>query len=225
MITPQELAGPMAALVAGVVTSLHCAGMCGPLACAACTNGGSPAGPWPAMAYHGTRLAGYTLVGLAAGAIGKPVADVLLGGSTRGMTLLFALFFLAVVVGLDKRLRLPQFTNWFSQSFAKTQKLGPCGRAGTLGAMTPLLPCAPLYLVVGAAALSGSGLSGAGLMLMFGAGTVPLLFLLQNRLAALGNKWTPQRMDFLRRGLALVSVLLLVARSTYTASSGCPMCP
>jgi sulfite exporter TauE/SafE len=175
--------------------------------------------------YHGTRLAGYTVVGLAAGAIGKPVADILLGGSTRGMTLLFALFFLAVVVGLDKRLRLPQFTGWFSRTFARTQTLGPCGRAGTLGAMTPLLPCAPLYLVVGAAALSGSWLSGAGLMLMFGAGTVPLLFLLQNRLAALGSKWTPQRMDFLRRGLALVSVLLLVVRSTYTASSGCPMCP
>ncbi|MEX1118164.1 MAG: sulfite exporter TauE/SafE family protein [Terrimicrobiaceae bacterium] len=225
MISPQELAGPAAALVAGLVTSLHCVGMCGPLACAACSNSGEPAAQWPAVMYHSTRLLGYTAVGFAAGAIGKPVADVLLGGSTRGMTLLFALFFLAVAVGLDKRLRVPQFTTWFSRAFAKTQKLGPCGRAGTLGALTPLLPCAPLYLVVGAAALSGSGLSGAALMVMFGAGTVPLLFLVQNRLTALGGKWSPQRMDLLRRGLAMASVILLVVRSTYTASTGCPMCP
>ncbi len=224
MITPQDLAGPTAALVAGVITSLHCAGMCGPLACAACASSGRSSGQWPAIAYHTTRLFAYGLVGWAAGAVGKPVSDVLLGGSTRGMTLLFALFFLAVAVGLDKRLRVPQFTGWFSKAFAKTQKLGPCGRAGTLGALTPLLPCAPLYLVVGAAALSGSGVSGAGLMLMFGAGTVPLLFLLQNRLAALGGKWSPQRMDLLRRGLAIASVILLVVRSTYTASTGCPMC-
>ncbi len=224
MINPQELAGPMAALVAGLVTSLHCAGMCGPLACAACTHPGRQVGQWPAIVYHCTRLVGYAIVGWAAGVVGKPLADVLVGGSTRGMTLLFALFFLAVAAGLDKRLRLPQFTAWFSRAFAKTQKLGPCARAGTLGALTPLLPCAPLYLVVGAAALSGSGPSGAGLMVMFGAGTVPLLFLVQNRLTALGGKWSPQRMEILRRGLAFASVILLVIRSTYTASTGCPMC-
>ena len=36
MMEMPEITGPMAALMAGLVTSLHCAGMCGPLACAAC---------------------------------------------------------------------------------------------------------------------------------------------------------------------------------------------
>src|SRR5690606_13450757 len=57
---------PAAALVAGLVTSLHCAGMCGPLAClVAPTRGAAAAGsaPTASVVYHVSRLAGYTLLG------------------------------------------------------------------------------------------------------------------------------------------------------------------
>jgi sulfite exporter TauE/SafE len=78
--------------------------------------------------------------------------------------------------------------------------------------------------MVAAAGFSGSALQGGVVMLAFGAGTVPLLFLIQNRLAWLQARWSPQRMDYLRRGLALASVVLLLVRGTFTASTGCPMC-
>ena len=38
------ITGPGTALIAGLVTSLHCAGMCGPLACALMPAGGRPIG-------------------------------------------------------------------------------------------------------------------------------------------------------------------------------------
>ena len=227
MISGAELTGPVAALVAGLVTSLHCVGMCGPLACAACTdgkNGCAKQNNISAIWYHSTRLISYSLVGLLVGAFGGRISEVLIGGATRGMTWIFVLFFLAVVVGLDKKMSIPVGGAWISKIFAKTDKLGSYGKASTLGFLTPLLPCVPLYLVVAAAALSGSATNGAILMGAFGLGTVPLLFLLQNRLAWIAGRCSPQTMDYIRRGLALTSVILLLMRGTYSVATGCPMC-
>ncbi len=219
-----DLTGPFAALLAGAVTSLHCVGMCGPLACAACTGECGRESTAAAGVYHGSRLVSYTIVGLLAGLIGARLSEALLGGPTRGLTWIFVLFFLAIVVGLDRRLRLPFGGKWLGSLFARARRMAPTARAGTLGLCTPLLPCAPLYLVVAAAALSGSPLAGAGLMLAFGIGTVPLLFLVQNRLAWLERRWSPRSMDYLRRALALASVVLLVLRGLATPETGCPMC-
>jgi sulfite exporter TauE/SafE len=222
-----ELTGPIAALMAGLVTSLHCVGMCGPLACAACS---SPCGTGSNAAggiYHLTRLCSYAIVGLVVGWLGERVADALLGGATRAMSWIFILFFLAIVAGLDKRLRLPSPGRWLARILNKrgATEQKPYARAAALGTLTPLLPCAPLYLVVAAAALAGSAWNGAVLMGAFGLGTVPLLFAVQNRLNALEKRWSPQTMDYIRRGLALASVVLLVMRAGYAPETGCPMCP
>lgn len=224
MTTP-EVTGPLAALLAGLITSLHCVGMCGPLACTACARGGG-AGSVPAtFVYHGSRIVSYALVGAAAGLVGRRLSDALLGGVTGWLAWLFVLFFLAVVVGLDKRIRVPMPKSTMAWLGATSAKCGPRGRAGVLGFFTPLLPCAPLYLVVAAAALSGSAWAGGSIMIAFAFGTVPLLLALQTQFFRLGARWSPATLDYARRGLALVSVVLLLVRGTYSASTGCPMCP
>lgn len=217
-----EITGPSAAFLAGLVTSLHCAGMCGPLACSACISECGRPSQRAMGIYHLTRLASYTLAGGLVGAIGSGLAVLLTGGATRGITWIFALFFLAVALGWDKRLKWPTPSGRLSRIFSSPS--GPRGKSAGLGILTPLLPCAPLYLVLGAAAFSGSALGGASLLLAFGAGTVPLLFFVQNRLGWLQSRWSPTAIDRLRRGLALASVVLLLVRGTYTASTGCPMC-
>ena len=223
MMEMPEITGPMAALMAGLVTSLHCAGMCGPLACAACAGPCGKASQSAAFLYHGSRLVAYTITGAVAGAIGVGISEALLGGATRGMAWVFILFFAAVVLGLDKRLRLPAPGRLLSKVFAAGgTRVG--GRATALGFFTPLLPCVPLYLVVAAAALAGSAAKGAILLAAFGLGTVPLILLMQNRYGWMQQKFTPQTMDYLRRGLAFASIVLLVSRGTFTASTGCPMC-
>jgi len=224
MMTLPEITGPLAALLAGLITSLHCVGMCGPLACSACARGGGQGSMQATLIYHGSRVVSYAIVGLAAGLVGRRLSDALLGGGTRWMTWLFVLFFLAVVVGLDKRIRLPVPKGSLAWMGAASARCGVRGRAGVLGFFTPLLPCAPLYLVVAAAALSGSAWSGGSIMIAFALGTVPLLLVLQSQFFRLGARWSPDAMDYVRRGLAFVSVILLVARGTYTASTGCPMC-
>lgn len=220
-----EITGPVAALAAGLITSLHCVGMCGPLACSACARAGGGAGSLAAtVVYHALRMVSYALVGMAAGLAGRRLSDALSGGATRWVTWIFVIFFLAVAVGLDKRIRLPMPKGVVAWLGSVSGACGPRGRAGLLGFFTPLLPCAPLYIVVVAAALSGSAWSGGAIMAAFGLGTVPLLFILQSQFFRLGALWSPGTMEWLRRGLALASVVLLLVRGTYTASTGCPMC-
>jgi sulfite exporter TauE/SafE len=169
-------------------------------------------------------LAAYAVVGLLAGWLGSRLSEVITGGATRGMTWVFVFFFAAVAIGFDKHLRLPRGGAILSRIFRGAGNLSPVARAGALGALTPLLPCAPLYLVTAAAALSGSAWSGGLLMAAFGVGTVPLLYVMQNRLSAMQRRWSPRTLDYVRRGLALASVAILLVRGTYTASVGCPMC-
>ena len=66
------ITGPGTAFIAGLVTSLHCVGMCGPLACALMPAARNDADPQVvATTYHLTRLAGYTLLGAVAGGVGQ----------------------------------------------------------------------------------------------------------------------------------------------------------
>lgn len=224
MTSAADITGPLAALLAGLVTSLHCVGMCGPLSCSACTKSGGQGSLAAAFLYHGSRLISYGLVGMAAGLTGRRLADALSGGATRWMAWVFILFFLAVAVGLDKRLRVPIPQGAQAWLGARTSGHGVLGRAGLLGFFTPLLPCAPLYLVIMAAALSGSAWNGTAVMVAFAIGTIPLLLLLQSQFFRLGSVWSPRTMDYLRRGLALASVGILLLRGTYSAATGCPMC-
>ena len=139
------------------------------------------------------------------------------------MAWVFALFFLAVAAGLDKRLKLPALAApWAARLLGAG--LPPTRRGALLGIFTPLLPCAPLYLVVAAAALSGSPGKGALVMGLFGMGTVPLLMGAMGGLAALERRWGPGGVEWLRRGLSLVGAILLVARGFYHGPESCPMC-
>jgi sulfite exporter TauE/SafE len=225
MISPAEITGPMAALLAGLITSLHCIGMCGPLACSACARGGGKGSVSATFIYHGTRVFSYTLVGVAVGLVGRRLSEVLVGGSTAWMAWLFLVFFLAVALGLDKHLCVPMPRGVLAWLGAASARCGPQGRASVLGFFTPLLPCAPLYFVVAAAALSGSAWSGATVMAAFGLGTIPLILALQSQYFLLGSRWSPQTMDYLRRGLALVSVILILVRGAYVGPASCPLCP
>lgn len=204
------ITGPLAAFVAGLVTSLHCAGMCGPLACAACVKSNGAGSLAATAVYHGSRVISYGVVGLLAGGIGRTVSDILLGGTTRWLTWAFVVFFVIVATGLDKRLRIPIAGAWMAKCLGSQG--GVSLRAWMLGTLTPFIPCGPLYLIIAASALSGSALSGAAVLVAFAAGTVPLMFAIQSQYFRIGGRFSPLALDVLRRTLAAVSVGLLLYR-------------
>jgi sulfite exporter TauE/SafE len=203
-----------AALVAGLATSLHCAGMCGPIACGLGTLAKTEGERLTAASlYHGTRLVSYGLIGAACGALGRQPLKWFFDSPAVLLPWVMVLVLLVMAFGLDKKVPRPAiFMRLTARARFKACKLSAYGSASAMGLLTPLLPCGPLYLVFGAALLAGSAAKGAEFTLAFGLGTVPLLWLAQHQFHRIRAMLTPLAMGRLRRGLALVTALMLAWR-------------
>ncbi len=206
-----------AAFLAGLVTSLHCVGMCGPLACSWAVSGGQAAGARFLRAtslYHAARLLSYSLVGMIAGWLGTvPMTWLRERHGVAVMPWLLVAAFLLVGIGLDRWMPKPALlTRPMARLRLKAQCWGSDARASLLGLATPLLPCGPLYLMFGLALSNGSAFKGAEFSFAFGLGTLPLLALAQTQLHRLGLRLSPATLVVMRRGLALVAALLMAWR-------------
>ena len=205
---------PAAAFVAGLVTSLHCAVMCGPLACMMAPARGDPADPQAvATVYHLARLTAYAALGAVAGALGRVPLALLGGGALRFLPWVLVIFFVGIALRIDRRIPpLAAFTRWRWRLQAKVRGRSRLAVAATLGAATPLLPCGPLYFLVALAALAGSALRGTEFMLAFGLGTLPLLWLAQANFGKLNHFLATGTVARVKSGLALTTALVLAWR-------------
>jgi len=202
---------PAAAFVAGLITSLHCAGMCGPLACTLMpVKGDRTDAQLVSSTYHLTRLTSYALLGVLAGALGGTPVRWLHSDVLRWLPWILVLFFLAMAFRLDRHIPKPLFLAKFSMKIsAWARRRSRVQAAAAMGFATPLLPCGPLYFILGLALLSGSALRGAEFMLAFGLGTVPLLWLAQSNFHWVRQKLSPLWLDRLRLTLALITALII----------------
>jgi sulfite exporter TauE/SafE len=200
------------AFLAGLVTSLHCVGMCGPLACAWTIGHGRQAAVGT-MIYHSSRIAAYTVLGLMAGALGTLPLKWFHHGAGLVLPWLLVVVFAGVALGLDRWLPKPLF---LSRPVARLRhrmlSVAPQARAALLGAATPLLPCGPLYLMLGLAMANGSALLGGQFAFSFGLGTLPLLALAQTQMHLLNLRFGPRTTRHVQRGLALGAAIIMAWR-------------
>lgn len=196
-----------AAFMAGLVTSLHCAGMCGPLACSLMPVKGDRADPQTvSTVYHVSRLTSYALLGLVAGGLGSAPLSWVSQSALRWLPWVMVLFFVALALRWDRH--LPKIAALGRITFRLQGWLRGRSRtsaAAALGFATPLLPCGPLYFLVALALLSGSAVHGVEVMLAFGLGTVPLLWLAQTQFHWVRQKLSPLWLDRARLMLALTT--------------------
>ncbi len=213
---------PAAAFVAGLVTSLHCAGMCGPLACGLMPVRGDRADAHTvSTAYHVSRLAGYALLGGIAGGLGALPLSWVSHSALRWLPWVMVLFFLGLAFRVDRHLpKLMALTRltWRIQGWMRGRSRVQAAVA--LGLATPLLPCGPLYFLAALALLSGSALRGVEFMLAFGLGTVPLLWLAQSQFQWVRRRLSPLWLD--RTRLALAGTTALVIGWRLRATLGFP---
>lgn len=206
--------GPAAAFVAGLVTSLHCVGMCGPLACLLTPARGAPADASTVHAvYQTARLAGYAALGALVGGLGAAPAAWLEFPALRLLPWIMAAYFVAVALRLGERLpRLALLSRVQLTLRERLRGRSPLHVAAVMGAATPLLPCGPLYFLVAASSFAGSAPAGAELMLAFGLGTTPLLWLAQANLGRLRARLTPAGLGRARSALAALAALVILWR-------------
>jgi sulfite exporter TauE/SafE len=205
---------PAAAFVAGLVTSLHCAGMCGPLACLLAPARGDRADPQTiATVYHLSRLTGYATLGAIAGALGAVPLGFFGLPAMRILPWVLVAYLIFVALRLGRHLpRLALLARAQLQLQGWLRGRPRLHVATVLGAATPLLPCGPLYFLVALAALSGSALRGLEFMLAFGLGTVPLLWIVQSNFGWLRARLSPTGIARTQTALALAAALVLAWR-------------
>jgi len=209
---------PLSAFVAGLVTSLHCAGMCGPLSCSLVPGGGDRSDPRTAIAvYHLCRLGAYAFLGALAGGIGRVPLLLLSSSVLQWVPWALVLVFVALAFRWDRYLPKIAALNRFSLALHTWMRSrSRTAAAAALGLGTPLLPCGPLYFVLSLGLLSGSWLRGAEQMLAFGLGTVPLLWVVQTHFRWMRENLPPIWLGRLRivLGLSVAAIVGWRLRAT-----------
>lgn len=193
------------AFVLGLVGSLHCAGMCGPLALAV-PGAGDPAARFALgrAAYNLGRITTYCALGLVFGLFGK---TLLLAGIQRWVSVALGV---ALIVGLfaSRKLALwkpvTALVNQLKSRMSSLLRQRSVLSVALLGLLNGLLPCGLVYVAAAGAAASGSIFSGALYMAAFGAGTLPMMLAI-----GLGGKLVPVSLRLKWRVAIPISVFLL----------------
>ena len=202
----------------------HCIGMCGPVVISLSLNLKGAPSVWPHLFYNVGRTLMYGLLGAIVGGMASLTRfaesiDGLQKGVMVTAGVIIMLMGLAmtgwVPAGIIFR-AVPPVGTFISRFFKQLlQKKKHPLMYLPLGLLLGLLPCGPVYTALLAAARSGmeagttlsGALAGAGLMLCFGLGTIPALFLV-SRLTDL--RWLRHREKVYQIGAVLMMVVGVV---------------
>ncbi|UFH55935.1 sulfite exporter TauE/SafE family protein [Spirosoma sp. KNUC1025] len=198
------------AFLTGLISSLHCVGMCGPLV-AALPVGRLPYNQrWQAVGlYHAGRIATYSCLGALAGTMSFGLHLI---GWQRPLAVISGVILLASFVwrkALPARMRWPWLNNQVTKLFRETlQQPGWIGFAG-LGVLNGLLPCGFTYLALAGTLATNTPLAGASYMLLFGLGTLPALLSVNLAISWLGVLGYQRLGRVLSIATVVVAVLLI----------------
>lgn len=167
--------------VIGLLGSLHCIGMCGPIALAL------PTGPGKSIRFYSGRLLynfgrviTYSVFGLIFGLIGKNLAVV---GLQRWVSIISGVLIIIIVLlpsaaktGLIMKLPFGKATQKIKEAFGNLFRKGSLSSMLFIGIVNGLLPCGFVYVgIAGALAVGDVGM-GVVYMALFGLGTIPVMF-------------------------------------------------
>lgn len=176
-----EYALIVAALGLGLGTSLHCLGMCGPIAFSLGLGGEDRVNfTFKNLTYQLGRVTTYATLGAILGAIGQGIS---FAGFQKYLSIIVGLLMIAMVL-LPKNLSTNSSNRLIGRFLLKLKSsLGTFIRRkdyGSLyltGILNGFLPCGMVYIAL-AAALGVGNIAGSALfMALFGLGTIPLMFL------------------------------------------------
>lgn len=170
-----------ATFLVGLVGSLHCIGMCGPIAIALPVPDSSNISFFTGrILYNLGRVVTYAFLGAILGLVGSKIA---LAGAQQVVSIVLGV---AIIIAVP----LPQkYKNYFAQhpiiqklTHPLKSNIGVLFKKGTFSAMfligllNGFLPCGLVYVALAGAIASGDAISGSAVMILFGLGTVPSMF-------------------------------------------------
>ncbi|MGB0409685.1 MAG: sulfite exporter TauE/SafE family protein [Opitutales bacterium] len=214
MFEYQTIYNAYTAWIAGLVASVHCVAMCGPLSCAFSPSKPGDAEPVLVLTiYHLAKLFSYAIVGALAGAFGSVGLRMMEASWLNLLPWMLVVFFLVAAFRLDRYLPKPKWLGGCYQKVtARFRRLNKPLASGLIGFASPLLPCGPLYMIFGLALFSGSALKGAEFAIGFGLGTLPLLWLAQSQFMRMNRRVLPKTLSRIQRSVAFIAALVVAWR-------------
>ncbi len=168
------------AILLGLISSLHCIGMCGPIAMMLPLARHNPEKKaLQLMAYHSGRLSAYAAIGLLFGILGR---GFYLAGWQQQISIVAGVVMILIALVPEKKLARYNFSGRVYRLLSKVksalgQRMRNPSAASlyTVGLLNGFLPCALVYAAV-FGALASPGISHSiRFMIMFGLGTIPLM--------------------------------------------------
>jgi sulfite exporter TauE/SafE len=170
----------IAALVLGLLGSMHCVGMCGPIALALPLQRTRTAKLLSGiLTYNFGRASTYAVLGSLSGLAGSSVKWAV---GQQALSIIAGILILAILFANTFGRRMKISAVLAKKFYGVRNALGKLfkdyrpGALLMIGMLNGLLPCGLVYAALTGAAATGSFLQGALFMFIFGIGTVPVLF-------------------------------------------------
>lgn len=204
-----------AGLMLGVLGSMHCIGMCGPIALAIPHKGKTTFSIFSeAFIYNLGRVFTYSTMGLILGLVGSSFK---LAGVQEQLSLIVGLIILLGVIipkkyysRLNDTKKISFFVSKIKLKFQKLLKSKSLISLLFIGILNGMLPCGLVYIALAGSFASGNALTSTMYMAAFGFGTLPVMAtifisknLLTNNIRQKINKLMPY-------GIALVALLMIL---------------
>jgi sulfite exporter TauE/SafE len=228
-MTPLDLSIPFGL---GLVSSLHCTQMCGPLVLAYSLplQGAGRSGVWAHLAYNAGRILTYSLLGALAGAAGGTLASLghLAGLEKAASIVAGAAMILAAILmtGWLPRKMLVQLgsgPSYISRAAGTLMRSALPGHKFALGIVLGLLPCGMVYAALLKSVEAGTALAGAASMAAFGIGTAGALLAIGVFSTAITARLGRFANTFAAVSVALIGAFLLWKGITATPlTTKCP---
>jgi sulfite exporter TauE/SafE len=200
------------ALLMGLAGSLHCIGMCSPLAMAVTTM--SSTAKANRLIYNGGRIITYSILGGIVASLGfvlpffkfQNLVSILLGIAL----LLIGIGVLKIHIPILSIL-IGKFTYLLKNLFTKFLQRKNYGSMLLLGALNGLLPCGLVYIALTYCITLQSPLDGFKFMMLFGAGTLPVMLGLTSLIPGFAKRLN-LNLQLITSGMLILSGILLIVR-------------
>lgn len=168
------------ALFFGLISSLHCIGMCGPIAMMLPVDHKNPSKKaLQILTYHLGRLTAYGLLGLAFGLLGK---GLFIAGFQQNISIAVGVLMIVIAIVPEKVFARYNFSkpiykviSSIKSSLGNQFKRKTFDALFSIGFLNGLLPCGLVYAALFGAIAMQNEVLGIAYMLLYGVGTIPLM--------------------------------------------------
>lgn len=170
----------LSAILLGLLGSLHCIGMCGPIAFMLPVDRTNKIKKISQiLIYHFGRLLAYGIIGLLFGLLGK---GLYVFGIQQKLSIIIGILMILIVLIPYRTFGKYNLSKPIYKIIAKVKnRLGEALKKKsqdtflTIGFLNGFLPCGLVYMALFGAIAMGNALEGSLYMLLFGLGTIPLM--------------------------------------------------